>query len=127
MISKRLARLEAALVRPAEPEPVDMRPVRAQLDFLLAGAAGKGRNSLERLSAAMRCSPMGLWKLATTHHDRRKFARLYEPLERHSGTISHRTTSPSRSSRNSFARNCNIAFARSASPSTAAAGCRYVG
>ncbi len=79
MISKRLAKLEAALGRPVE-RPVDMRAVHARLAFLTVGAGHKGKTALARFAAALRCSPMRLWRLVATN--RRRFARLYGTLER---------------------------------------------
>jgi hypothetical protein len=81
MISKRLTRLEAVLVRPPDAAPVDMHSVHARLEFLLAGAGHKGANATGRFASACGVSVGRLWALATAH-DRRKFARAYGALER---------------------------------------------
>jgi hypothetical protein len=79
MISKRLAALESKLARPADAAPYDPRPVRAQLNFLTAGAGHKGRNAIERLASALGLSVARLWRLTATS-DRRKFRALYGAL-----------------------------------------------
>ena len=81
MLEKRLAKLESVLSRPAEAAPVDMRPFHRQLDFLLAGSAHKGRNSLERFAAALGVSVARLWKLVATP-GRKRFAALCGRLSR---------------------------------------------